>query len=264
MAEVKSGFRYSIQKPVFQRIVGYLYMVDTNGPRQGIGSFGCAGILRSRGSSMGRIGQKNVVSLSQIDGPDRHLLRTQIDGGLFDAPGRLDIFNCFRRPDEASMAGGVFIVVECKDKKSWQVLKAKGHPCSRNDRYAALYHPAHLLGVETGTSVLAAALMKHATGGGNLRPLCDLCGRAVRDLPKGTVLDMGGHPHTIDGVEGVLNPAAAIGPDAALPFYLLSHRTLCRDVPAGKLITLGDLDMPEESTLLRLRREQDKAFGLVK
>ena len=183
------------------------------------------------------------------------------DGGLFDAPGRLDIFNCFRRPDEASMAGGVFIVVECKDKKSWQVLKAKGHPCSRNDRYAALYHPAHLLGVETGTSVLAAALMKHATGGGNLRPLCD---RAVRDLPKGTVLDMGGHHHTIDGVEGVLNPAAAIGPDAALPFYLLSHRTLCRDVPAGKLITLGDLDMPEESTLLRLRREQDKAFGLVK
>ena len=186
------------------------------------------------------------------------------DGGLFDAPGRLDIFNCFRRPDEASMAGGVFIVVECKDKKSWQVLKAKGHPCSRNDRYAALYHPAHLLGVETGTSVLAAALMKHATGGDNLRPLCDLCGRAVRDLPKGTVLDMGGHHHTIDGVEGVLNPAAAIGPDAALPFYLLSHRTLCRDVPAGKLITLGDLDMPEESTLLRLRREQDKAFGLVK
>ena len=70
--------------------------------------------------------------------------------------------------------------------------------------------------------------------------------------------------HTIDGVEGVLNPAAAIGPDAALPFYLLSHRTLCRDVPAGKLITLGDLDMPEESTLLRLRREQDRAFGLVK
>lgn len=59
-------------------------------------------------------------------------------------------------------------------------------------------------------------------------------------------------------------PAAAIGPDAALPFYLLSHRTLCRDVPAGKLITLGDLDMPEESTLLRLRREQDRAFGLVK
>ena len=156
------------------------------------------------------------------------------DGGLFDAPGRLDIFNCFRRPDEASMAGGVFIVVECKDKKSWQVLKAKGHPCSRNDRYAALYHPAHLLGVETGTSVLAAALMKHATGGGNLRPLCDLCGRAVRDLPKGTVLDMGGHHHTIDGVEGVLNPAAAIGPDAALPFYLLSHRTLCRDGPAGR------------------------------
>ena len=152
------------------------------------------------------------------------------DGGLFDAPGRLDIFNCFRRPDEASMAGGVFIVVECKDKKSWQVLKAKGHPCSRNDRYAALYHPAHLLGVETGTSVLAAALMKHATGGGNLRPLCDLCGRAVRDLPKGTVLDMGGHHHTIDGVEGVLNPAAAIAAEVR-GFNLRTRTSGYKDYP---------------------------------
>ena len=76
------------------------------------------------------------------------------DGGLFDAPGRLDIFNCFRRPDEASMAGGVFIVVECKDKKSWQVLKAKGPPCSRNDRYAALYHPASATEPSSVTSMI--------------------------------------------------------------------------------------------------------------
>ena len=56
-------------------------MIDTNDPRQSIGSFGRNGIPRSRGNTS-RIGQKNVVSPSQIDGPDRHLLRAQIDGGL--------------------------------------------------------------------------------------------------------------------------------------------------------------------------------------
>ena len=95
-------------------------------------------------------------------------------------------------------------------------------------------------------------------GAGRLRA------RACRPMTQAQAEILADTLDAIDGVEGVLNPAAAIGPDAALPFYLLSHRTLCRDVPAGKLITLGDLDMPEESTLLRLRREQDKAFGLVK
>lgn len=185
------------------------------------------------------------------------------DGGLFDGPGKLDIFNCLRRPDEISMAGGEFIIVECTDKKSWSVLEAKGHPVSRNGKYAAVYIPQHLLGVETGTSVLAAAIMGHATGGTAIRPLCDLYGRAVCDLKKGHVLRMGGHHHTIDGVEGFIGDARAVAPGAPLPFYLFSHLTLCRDVPAGKAICLDDVCLPEDSVLLRLRKEQDRVFGLA-
>ncbi len=186
------------------------------------------------------------------------------DGGLFDKPCRLDIFNCLRRPDEASMAGGEFIIVECKDKKSWRVLEAKGHPVSRNGKYAAVYIPQHLLGVETGTSVLAAAIMGHATGGDNLRPVCDLHGRAVQDLKKGHVLHMGGHHHTTEGVEAFISDASPISGEAPLPLYLFSNLTLVRDVPAGKAICLNDVDMPGDSALLRLRREQDRAFGLAK
>ncbi len=183
------------------------------------------------------------------------------DGGLFEQPGgRLDIFNCLRRPDEVSMAGGVFIIVECKDRKSWKVLEAKGHPVSRNGKYAAIYNPAHLLGVETGTSVLAAAIMGHATGGGNLRPLCDLHGRAAMDLKKGHILSMGGHHHTIDAVEAFIGKAEAVAPGSPLPFYLFSQLELVRDVSAGRVICYDDVRMPENSTLLRLRLEQDKVF----
>lgn len=185
------------------------------------------------------------------------------DGGLFDEPGRLDIFNCLRRPDEVSMAGGEFIVVRCKDAKTWKVLEAKGHPVSRNGKYAAVYIPQHLLGVETGTSVLAAATLGHATGGPDLRPVCDLFGRAERDLKRGHVLEMGGHHHTIEGVEACMGDAVAVGPGKPLPFYLFSHLALVRDVAAGEPIRFEDVHISDDSPLLRLRREQDRAFGLV-
>lgn len=184
------------------------------------------------------------------------------DGGLLDKSGTLDIFNCLRRPDEVSMAGGEFIIVECADEKSWDVLAAKGHPRSRNKKYAAIYIPQHLLGVETGTSVLAAAIMGHATGGDNIRPVCDLYGRAMQDLKKGHVLKMGGHHHTIDGVEGFIGDTQATEIGNPVPFYLFSHLTLVRDVAAGEVIRMEDVKIPADSTLLRLRKEQDKAFGL--
>ncbi len=196
-----------------------------------------------------------------VEMPD--LFCPRADGGLLDAPGRLDIFNCLRRPDEASMAGGEFVVVRCKDRKTWKVLEAKGHPVSRNGKYAAVYIPQHLLGVETGTSVLAAATLGHATGGDDLRPVCDLQGRAARDLPRGHRLEMGGHHHTIAGVEACMGDAVAVGPGNPLPFYLFSHLTLVRDVAAGEPIRFEDVHIPEDSALLRLRREQDRAFGLV-
>ena len=191
------------------------------------------------------------------------LFCSKADGGLFDAPGRLDIFNCLRRTDEISMAGGEFIIVECLDKASWKVLEAKGHPVSRNGKYAAVYIPQHLLGVETGTSVLAAATMGHATGGDDVRPICDLQGRAARDLKTGHVLEMGGHHHTIDGVDAFIGEASPIGPGKPLPFYLFSHLSLVRDVPAGRTILWEDVEIPANSVLLRLRREQDAAFGLA-
>lgn len=243
-------------------------------------------VIKARAAMLGELSMRSVPDLCEMtvvanatglipDRPTFHapaarmqempdLFCPKEDGGLFDAPGRLDIFNCLRRPDEISMAGGEFIIVECKDRKSWKVLEAKGHPVSRNGKYAAIYIPQHLLGVETGTSVLAAATMGHATGGDTLRPICDLQGRATRDLKKGHLLQMGGHHHTIDGVDAVIEKATPAVPGSPLPFYLFSNLSLIRDVPAGKLISFEDVELPADSVLLHLRKEQDRTFGLVK
>jgi predicted homoserine dehydrogenase-like protein len=181
-------------------------------------------------------------------------------GGLLHGTGRLDIFNCLRRPDEASFGGGVFIVVECQDQPTWRMLMKKGHPCSRSNRCAMLYHPSHLLGVEAPISVLLAARRGLPTGGARPRPVCELVGRAARDLPAGSVLEMGGHHHTIEGVEAELVDAAPMRPGSPAPFYLIANRPLSKPVPAGSLIPTEAVELDPHSVLADLRRAQDERF----
>lgn len=182
------------------------------------------------------------------------------DGGLLDDINTLDIFNCLRKPDELSMAGGEFVIVECEDRNIWNVLEAKGHVISKNKKYAALYIPRHIMGLETATSVMAAATLNHATGGGNLEPVTDMVGFAEVDLPEGYVLKMGGHHHTIDGVGATSAKSLPIADQSPIPFYLLSNLVLKKAVKKGQIICYQDVSIPSDSTLFRLRKEQDKEF----
>lgn len=182
------------------------------------------------------------------------------DGGVLTKTGTLDIFNCLRKDDELSMAGGEFIIVECEDPKIWAVLEAKGHIVSRNKKYAAIYIPRHLMGLETATSVMAAATMKHSTSGSQVKPITDMYGYAKFDLKAGTVLKMGGHHHTIDEVVATTGKALPLAPNNPVPFYLMSNATLKRDVKQGAMICLDDIELDEGSTLYRLRVEQDNTF----
>jgi predicted homoserine dehydrogenase-like protein len=183
-------------------------------------------------------------------------------GGLLAGSGRVDVVNLLRRPDEPSLAGGVFVVVRCEDRRSWEVLRAKGHVVSRSGDAAMVYRPSHLLGVESGTTVLAAVLDGRSSGPEDVRPRFDVVGRTTRALPAGTLLAAAGHHHEIQGVEGLLLPARRAEGANPLPFYLMADNPLARDVPAGTIITTEMVDRPKASLLWRLRREMEDAFGL--
>ena len=62
------------------------------------------------------------------------LFRPAAEGGLLSGPGRVDMFNCLRRSDELSFAGGVFIVVEAPDLATGRLFAAKGMPASPDGR----------------------------------------------------------------------------------------------------------------------------------
>lgn len=189
-------------------------------------------------------------------------------GGLLGGARRLDIFNCLRKPDELSFAGGVFVTVRCEDRETWRMLEEKGHVVSRDGRTALVFTPRHLLGIEAPISILEAVVNGASSGSAAPRPVVDLVARAAVDLSAGTALNVHGHHHVIDGVEPELMPAAPLLQDAPIPFYLAANRRLGRDVSAGTLLRVGDVDLGQEdsdlgrldSDLVRLRRRQDEMF----
>lgn len=182
------------------------------------------------------------------------------EGGLLSSARTLDVFHCLRRADEASFAGGVFVVVRCTDRVTWDLLAAKGHVVSRDGQRAMVYLPRHLLGLEAATSVLDAAVHGRSSGAQAPQPRLDLVARATRRLPAGTVLTMGGHHHTIAGTAAELHAACPLAGTNAVPFYLAANRPLVRDVDAGATIVLDDIELDPQSELLALRRQQDLFF----
>jgi predicted homoserine dehydrogenase-like protein len=184
----------------------------------------------------------------------------QANGGLLGrGEGVIDVFNCLRRPDEVSFAGGVFVVVRCHHRRTFELLRDKGHVVSRDGAHAMIYRPSHLLGVEAPRSIVAAASLKRATSAIPPRPVVDVVGRARRPLAAGTRLALG-ERHTIDGLDPLMIEAGPATPERPLPYYMAAGCRLARDVPQGAVITREMVEAPPTSTLWRLRAEQDALF----
>lgn len=164
------------------------------------------------------------------------------EGGILTRTGVVDVFNCLRRDDEASFAGGVFVIVRCADAAVWQVLAEKGHLVSRNGRYACIWLPYHFMGIETPISLFSAVLQGRPSGSATQAVHAVMAGRTARGFKAGEVLTMGGHHHAIEGMRAELLPRAAAKAGVA-PFYVAANKRLTRDVPQGAVITLDMLEL---------------------
>jgi predicted homoserine dehydrogenase-like protein len=216
----------------------------------------------------------NATGLS-VDRPDFHAPLTRATelpelyvprahGGLLERAGVIDVFNCLRRTDDASFAGGVFIVVAWPDTESGMLMRGKGIPTSADGRFGLIYNPSHLLGVEAPLSMLAAMRIGNSVLDADYRPVVDLVARAECDLPAGHKLDIVGQRHAVPHLRPELRTARAAKGSAPCPYYLAVGRTLSRPVAKGALITVDTLDGPAHSasTLAALRAEQDEMFAV--
>ncbi|MBX4871509.1 flagellar biosynthesis protein FlgA [Rhizobium bangladeshense] len=239
-------------------------------------------LINARAEAAARLPQRAVPDLCEMgvvshsidlvpDRPDFHCPIARIvevptifsrrhEGGVLAGDRRLEVFHCLRLAGEVSFAGGVFIVVRCRDADSWDMLAQKGHILSRDRKTAMIYLPRHLLGLEAATSILDAGLLKRSSGAPDPKPRLDLIAIAEQDLPAGTLLSATGHHHAIQHVGSTLVPAAPLANDGAAPYYIAANRRLIRPVHHGEPVRIGDLELDPSSHLLRLRRQQDAIF----
>ncbi|NDW33391.1 NAD(P)H-dependent oxidoreductase [Salipiger sp. PrR007] len=262
---------------------GRVVEVPTFAGLERLGDADCAEMVARRAAATAMLPQRAVPDLCEMtlvanacgmspDRPDLHCPIARIDevasilceagqGGLLSRAGVLDVFHCLREPGEISFAGGVFVVVRCIHDETWDLLRGKGHLVSRTGQTAMIFIPRHLLGMEAATTVFEIGLRGVSSGAEQPVHQVDLVAHADRDFPAGTHLAMGGHHHSIEGVSSRMLPGVALDPQAPAPFYLASNATLARDVRAGELIRMGDLQLDPDSELLRLRKDQDRRFA---
>ena len=109
-------------------------------------------------------------------------------------------------------------------------------------RFAAMYKPFHLIGLELSVSVLSVALRNEPTGQSR-QMRGTVASVAKRDLKAGEMLDgEGGFC-----VWGKALPVERAG--NALPIGLAHGVALKADIAAGDVITLEDVDLGDDPAL---------------
>jgi predicted homoserine dehydrogenase-like protein len=156
------------------------------------------------------------------------------------------------RPVFRDLRWGVYVVIEAPNAYSAACFRQYGLPTDPSGRYAAMYKPFHLIGMELGISVLSAALRGEPTGQSRAFR-GDAVAVAKKDLAPGDVLDgEGGWT-----VWGRCMPAAASVARGALPIGLAHGLRMVRPVTAGAVITRADVDALPPSPAVTLRAETE-------
>jgi predicted homoserine dehydrogenase-like protein len=167
------------------------------------------------------------------------------DGGITKFPGAVDFVQ------GSSMAGGVFITVRVRDARiraDLQYLKVgKG-------KYCTFFRPYHLWFLEAPISVARAHLYREVWMAPLDRPVAEVMTIAKRTLVPGARLDdFGGYTFY-----GVIERAEIARSLNALPVGLAPGARVTRLVPAGEIVTWEDVQLDEESVVVKLRRQQDE------
>jgi predicted homoserine dehydrogenase-like protein len=182
-----------------------------------------------------------------------HVLRPRAIGGALERDGMVEVVSSLERdgrPVFRDLRWGVYVVLKAPNDYAAACFKQYGLPTDSTGRYAAMYKPFHLIGLELSISVLNAALRGEPTGS-TREWRGDVVAVAKRSLRAGETLDgEGGYT-----VYGKIVPARRSRALDGLPIGLAHGVTLTRDVEAGTIVTAGDVAPSETSLAFRVRQE---------
>ncbi len=190
-----------------------------------------------------------------------HVMRPRSAGGSLERAGMVEVVSSLERdgrPVFRDLRWGVYVVLEAPNDYAAACFRQYGLKTDASGRYAAMYKPYHLIGLELNISVLSAALRGEPTG----QPdgfRGDVVAVAKRTLAAGERLDgEGGYT-----VWGRLMPGAASVAAGALPIGLAHGVRLVRAVPEGSVVTWDAVEALR-GPAAEARREMERAFAPVR
>jgi predicted homoserine dehydrogenase-like protein len=188
-----------------------------------------------------------------------HVMRPHENGGLLEKAGVVEVVSSLERdgrPVFRDLRWGVYVVLEAPNHYAADCFRQYGLKTDASGRYAAMYKPYHLIGLELNISILSAALRGEPTG----QPQDfrgDVAAVAKRELRAGEMLDgEGGYT-----VWGKLLPAAASLRAGALPIGLAHRLRLKHDIPHGALVRWSDVETDETNDTIVTRRAMEARLG---
>ena len=188
-----------------------------------------------------------------------HILREQNVGGVLSRRGTVEICSSMYRDGTEgpnNLRWGVYVTFEARTDYAVQCFAEYGVHTDETGRYASLYRPYHMIGLELNVSIANAVLRGEATGS----PIgfhADVVTTAKKDLVPGDVLDgEGGYT-----AFGKLAPAARSLALGALPLGLSLYAKVVRPVAKGSTVTWDDVQVDESMLAYRVRKELEASVS---
>jgi predicted homoserine dehydrogenase-like protein len=185
-------------------------------------------------------------------------LKPKADGGTLASSGTVEVISSLNRdmtPVPHHLQQGVYVTFAAPSDYTQRSFKEYWLLPDETGKYAGLYRPLHLIGLELGISVASIMCRGEATGsatGWN----ADVVATAKRDLAAGEVLDgEGGYM-----VWGKIMPAATSLAKNGLPLGL-AHVKLVRSVAKGQLVRWADVEVDPTDPTVAFRREMEAVFA---
>jgi predicted homoserine dehydrogenase-like protein len=183
------------------------------------------------------------------------VLKPAADGGQLAGDGMVEVVSSLERdgrPVFRDLRWGVYVVFRAPNDYAAACFRQYGMTTDASGRYAALYRPYHLIGLELSVSILNAAILGQPTGATRAWR-GDCVAVAKRALAAGETLDgEGGFT-----VYGKLIPAARSLREGALPIGLAHGVKLNKAVPAGAIVRAADVALDGNALAVRIRREME-------
>jgi predicted homoserine dehydrogenase-like protein len=185
--------------------------------------------------------------------------KPRAEGGTLEKKGVTEVVSSLYRDGTDvphHLAMGTYVVVESEGPYAAQCFVEYNCLQDESGKYATLYRPTHMIGLELGISVASVALRGEPTG----TPICfnsDVVATAKRALKKGEVLD-GEGGFTVWGRQ---TPADVSLAEGYLPLGLASHVKLTRDIAEGEALRWSDVDIDATADAVKVRREMEAMFA---